>query len=618
MQQNSNGLDLPGIESFFKQCLTVAPGVQRNLTQAISGRERDFLELGEGLQNIAALSARLTESARSLTELTSGVTVTQFIQDLDNELAGMRVVCDEQASDRNISELKNILATIESLISLISEFKRIVRTLQMLGMSTRIESARLGDDGRGFTTLADDVEGLAHNIEDNSAKILDKSRSLDELATAAMSQSLSMRKSQGECSLSIFASIQNNLEALQALTLHSHSISSELAERTTTIYNNIGEVVSSLQFHDIIRQQIEHVCEALTDMQNLLRESRDAAMLDQDKSIDLVGFIADVCSVQCSQLVNGRERFAQAMGAFKSGLREVEQGVRQTQANLAELTGARGGPQAGAQNEKSDNERVLSRIEESIRQVIFTMHDFSNQGSQIGQAMSSVASTVKEIAAFLNNIEEIGSEIELIAINASVKAAHTGEKGAALGVLASAIQHLSINARTLTDSVSEVLRKTSKAAEVLDIDALSHLDSSQIDTLVGRLQSIIDSVKSIDSQTFALFSELNKGEVALVDAISAMTGATSFQDEVAAAFDQSKERLADLELQARKLAPQGLDKNRPERLKNLLARYTMEVERLIHESAMGAERAASKPRKSGPVRASAAKRDDLGDNVELF
>jgi methyl-accepting chemotaxis protein len=617
MEQNT-GMDIPGIESFFKQCLDMAPDVQKKLTQAISGRERDFLELGEGLQSIAALACRLTQSASSLTELTSGESVSRFIHDLSGELSGLREVCDEQASVRNINELQNILATIESLISLISEFKRIVRTLQMLGMSTRIESARLGDDGRGFTTLADDVEGLAHNIEDNSAKILDKSRALEELASAAMNQSLQMRVNQNECSLSIFASIQDNLEALQTLNLHSHAVSNELAERTAGISNNIGEVVSSLQFHDIIRQQIEHVCEALTDMRNLLRESHGAALLDNEKGVDLTGFIADVCSVQCSQLANGRERFAQAMNAFKSGLRDVELGVQQTQASLAKLTGASNGQQAGHGSGTDENERVLTRIEESIRQVILTMHEFSDQGSKIGQAMSSVASTVKEIASFLNNIEEIGSEIELIAINASVKAAHTGDKGAALGVLASAIQHLSINARTLTDSVSEVLRKTSQAAEVLDIDALSHLDSSQIDALVERLQAMISSVKSIDAQTYALFSELNKGEADLGQAISAMTGATAFQDEVAAAFDDGRKRLSALEAQARKLAPPGLDKNRPERLKNLLARYTMEVERLIHESAMSAEQSRSPRAKSPSARASAAKQDDLGDNVELF
>ena len=48
----------------------------------------------------------------------------------------------------------------------------------MLGISTRIESARLGGDGRGFSTLADDVEKLAHAIVDHCAGIAAKIEAL--------------------------------------------------------------------------------------------------------------------------------------------------------------------------------------------------------------------------------------------------------------------------------------------------------------------------------------------------------------------------------------------------------------------------------------------------------
>jgi methyl-accepting chemotaxis protein len=187
MQQYNGSLNGPEVGTFLKECLAAIPGVKTTLTKAIAGREADFLALGAGLQDIALKAGQLTQVASSLTELTAGQIVTQFISDLDRELAGMSQVCDNTASDRNIDELQNILVTIKSLTALITEFKRIVRTLQMLGMSTRIESARLGDDGRGFTTLSDDVEGLAHNIEDNSSKILDKSRSLEQLAASATS-----------------------------------------------------------------------------------------------------------------------------------------------------------------------------------------------------------------------------------------------------------------------------------------------------------------------------------------------------------------------------------------------------------------------------------------------
>jgi len=608
MAFQNNALAGPEAARFFEDCLKAMPDVAARLTSSIAGRESDFLELGAGLQQIASRAEQMTQHTASLTEQTSGQAVAQFIQDLTNELTGMHQVCDDSASERNIAELQNILSTLSTLIELIAKFKRIVRTLQMLGISTRIESARLGEDGRGFTTLSDDVEGLGLNIEDNSAKILDKSRSLETLAAAATNESNLMREGQRVCSLGIFVSIRENLDSLQSLSRNSQAISSTLAERTADIAMHIGEVVSSLQFHDIIRQQVEHVCESLADMTTVIRENGISSSGDIDKRVELVGWIADVCSVQISQLKNGGERFIGAVESLKSGLNEIARNVQLTQDSLEELTGAR------------NDERILSRIEESIQEVISSMHSFTAQGARIGDVMGSVAQTVKEIGSFLYNIEEIGSEIELIAINASVKAAHTGDKGKALGVLASACQQLSQNARTLTDSVSEVLRKTSHAAEVLDVSALSFLDSSQIDLLVERLHAMISGIKAIDDQTSELFFRLQQGEEALGAAIAEMVSSITFHTEVAAAFIASQEMLTGLKDAARRLVPHSQDKNRPERLKKMLERYTMEVERMIHESAMAGDGRSRRPRTptARAVTSTSVSSDDLGDNVELF
>ena len=65
--------------------------------------------------------------------------------------------------------------------------------------------------------------------------------------------------------------------------------------------------------------------------------------------------------------------------------------------------------------------------------------------------------TVGEIATFVGDIEKIGEEIKLIALNAQIKSAYTGDEGAALGVLAEAIQRLSIDAIDHTGAVSAYL-----------------------------------------------------------------------------------------------------------------------------------------------------------------
>ena len=68
---------------------------------------------------------------------------------------------------------------------------------------------------------------------------------------------------------------------------------------------------------------------------------------------------------------------------------------------------------------------------------------------------------------FIGDIEKIGIEIRMIGLNACIRAAHVGEKGTALGVLADSIHQLSGDTSGLTDAISENLKKVIQAAREL-------------------------------------------------------------------------------------------------------------------------------------------------------
>ena len=120
------------------------------LTRLLSDREEEFLDLGRRLMEFSAACQNLAQSAQGLAQLAAGEDVGQGAQELAVELEEMSVVCDFSRGEQSLDELERVLTVIESLGSGISGFGRIVRSLQMLGISTRIESARLGDKGLGF------------------------------------------------------------------------------------------------------------------------------------------------------------------------------------------------------------------------------------------------------------------------------------------------------------------------------------------------------------------------------------------------------------------------------------------------------------------------------------
>ena len=168
----------------------------------------------------------------------------------------------------------------------------------------------------------------------------------------------------------------------------------------------------------------------------------------------------------------------------------------------------------------------MERVGKSTKAVLEAMNLFAGKSAEVADLIGSVAGTVAEMTEFVSSIEEVGAEIELIALNASIKAAHTGEEGKALGVLAQAIQRLSVEARDRTSAVSEVLRSISDASAALEKASDTGEKQHQIDQYAQRqtelmqvLDALSDKMSAAAGEVLALSSALGTDMDRLVDGI---------------------------------------------------------------------------------------------------
>lgn len=590
------------------------------LARLLADREEEFLDLGRQLMEYSGATQSLSRRAQDLAQLAAGEEVGNSAQELAAELEEMRGVCDFSGGEQSLDELDRVLEVIESLAGGIAGFGRIVRSLQMLGISTRIESARLGDKGLGFTTLADDVEKLAGKIVANSSQVMAKGKALAGMIGDARVQTRGLVEAQKGCSGRIVTDIKANLDGLAGLTGASRQLSASLADRSGVIAGGISEVVASLQFHDIVRQQVEHVEEALRDMLGMLRQRGVQPGPDMDRggdpgsgeraqaggldpaTRDLVGWIADVAKLQESQLDNAGERFATALQSLRRNLGEIVESIASMRRDAERL----------AEDGSGGGGSVLDRIEQGSLSVIAAMRQFAEQAEHIGEVMGAVAGTVAEMVGFVEDIEEVGSEIELIALNAAVKAARTGDQGRALGVLAQAIQRLSAEARDKTGEVSGALTAISRSSHDLERNAASYLDTSRLENLAARQEGIMHRLREVNARFMQCLAGLREESGRLSEALRGTAARADLDREICAELAAARADMARISGAARRAVPLADDRHRSQRLKELLSRYTMEVERLVHEAAFGGG--------GGEVRDAAEGEVELfdDDNVELF
>ena len=226
--------------------------------------EGEFLSIGEKLQDFYQRAGDISKISSTVARLMSG-------EELGTAIEGFRNVVDrmkrlEGESRRNTKTLRDVLENLARLNRHVDGFHKTIRHLRVLCVSTRIESARLGDRDAGFETLADEVGKLSLEIENRCFQLLASSDSLSQLIGQTLAKVLDLETAQQTQAGIVFDKTMSSLESL----LERHALSATGAGQISTRYEavsqRIGEIVSSMQFHDITRQRIEHVQQALAGL----------------------------------------------------------------------------------------------------------------------------------------------------------------------------------------------------------------------------------------------------------------------------------------------------------------------------------------------------------------
>ncbi|BDV42395.1 chemotaxis protein [Geotalea uraniireducens] len=566
--------------------------------------EDEFLAIGARLHDFYSRAADIERMTQAIAGQVMG-------EEIKGEMASLGTILERIGgylahAEEEVEQSTTTLETIRDLIVHLNDpldgFKKIIKNLHMLSTAVKIESARLGEGAAGFNTLAEDVERLSVSIRDRSASILAERDALGGMIEGTLGRVAQVETEQRKNIRPILDKTGDSLSTLAVVHERCSAAAASVSALSAEISGNIGEVVTSLQFHDITRQQIEHVKEAFDD----IRCQLEAPVTD---SRAVAGECADICELQQAQLQHAAAELVTAVERVVGGLQDIAR----KEAHMADES--RG--MAGIADQTGHS--LFAEMENDMGMVAAALAESAEANRNLTVAMEAVVASVSDIAKFVNDIEEIGSEIELIALNSQVKAANTGDGGAALGVLAEAIQNLSGDARTRTGAVSEMLRKVTEVTESLIRENRLEVRTmtDEVESLVSELKLLLGSVRRINEELLTFLGEMDGAVQLLSVDIDAATRGVSVHHSVQQVLSEAIGELDDLVRQVRQFVPLASGAGREARLRELAERYTMHSERKVHAAVTGG--GASSGGAAFPATAAAyAGEQELGDNVDLF
>lgn len=547
--------------------------------------EKEFLAIGGSLQEYSLRTQKASAHAQTIAGHLSLENLKKVEDELHQVLERLRLYLEGTDRDGLVKEgnLKDISEQACLLLRPLSELDRSRRILRMMGLYVRIENARLGRADGSFEAVADVAERLADTIKERIVAITQHMTDLQTTAEALRSQLSQVSQDSGQRRTSIFAASRECLTSLEKSNVLAEEkcgrFAKGISQRSGDIARGITGVVMSMQFHDITRQQVEHVRHSLSEMEQRLPQSPSQGVADAALR-EVVESAATLTELHLAQVTQARDTMVKAVQDINEHLGTVRSNLGAILEDTDHLAG--------------NSREVTSALAEDLRRMIDPLGDFFQTQSRIAQDMGGALGKVNTILGGVTlDIEAIGAEIKMIAVNSLVKTSRMGAEGMALRVLAESIQKLSDEVCDRTALVGKPLDEISARAVAIEI-AVTHESAageSELADMNNLLQRHQKQFSMVASEVVELSGEVRMSLGTLVTDIDRASASFQIEAMLREEFGEVISRVEAVRRRARMIAPWATVDTVGEavaaKLKAESARYTMDSEREVHERVFG-------------------------------
>lgn len=251
-----------------------------SLNQRVVKRtEESNMDLSDRIFSIAEQSRRLGGEIESVLSglINDEAGMKSEINDLRAEIERFQRLISglEQMSGRYLRDMGTLKSAVNNIGQYTASITDLADQTSLLSINASIEAARAGNAGAGFRIIAGEVQSLARRSKSiaeeinqhisNAAYAVEESFNEQE---ASIGESIRQIRASQESLSAITQLLEPRLERIGTTVEESKSISG-------TVTEDLNGVIVSLQYHDIIRQILDHCIDILREIKSICLEDRD-------------------------------------------------------------------------------------------------------------------------------------------------------------------------------------------------------------------------------------------------------------------------------------------------------------------------------------------------------
>jgi methyl-accepting chemotaxis protein len=511
---------------------------------------------------------------------------------------------DEKSSEIS-ALLKNVLSQVNELELPVAGLKKVVKTLHSLRVSTRIEAAK--GYASGSAVLAKALDELGILVQEKVFEISE----LTEALIPVINRSISMEEIAQSGSIRVASGEVNKARRVLAdfldTFLETGHWTGRLKGSSDGVTRSFSEIVAALQFQDITRQRLEHVEKALNNLGRHLQKFSERQDFSNDAEAERL--FGCICRLQHDQLELASREFVDAAENMTKNLNEMSNNVVAMASDTRSLL--------RVSDDANGNRYTV--VLSALQSIAVHLEKTGSTHQSTALNLAEVNEGIQKVSLLVEEIEFVSEEMQLLALNAAISAAHARRQGAGLDVIAQNIQdvaeeacHYALSLAQQCSTITEHARSLqaveqdnqSGGGDVRDLieqaqKSMANLESSYAD-LVDMAEKVDLDARDLSREVAMIISTLNIGQL--------------FREKLSPILKRFNELsyATDKRLSAAENASLEVLFNELELC------YTMASERQIHHGFVGSQEQFVEALAKKEDEWASSRHHDLGDNVDLF